>query len=482
MDNSVLGGRCRPDRSCFGFAAFFAAFAGGSDAMAWAVCHTPPVSMADMAVVISLAVFVNVPTLALIWHLVHAECRWDADGLQVRSLGSWRHLPWADIADFYERPGSKRVVIAIVESTDGRRWRFPPMWNAAQLEALKAAVAASANRARVHSWGVIGCRTDDRMALTFRYDVSSTQIPAVLCAAMPIWLGVLFAGPSIGRFNATTAAIGVGWACGSVAVGLLLPAALALYAWSVTMIALNCRSRRRQFITTSRDGIVFDDGAGRRVEVAWNGVRRHYQDYLPGRLKIAGRCVVETDLGTFDFTQGLRDLLILRRVLEFWAGPDDDTEAPDTCSAPYTPPADVVRDLREVTVYTFRSSTCRALLTMIYGYCFLFIVVSVLNLFGITRGPHGPTNVAIIIIGTIVAAWFAYCYRKCAVITDADGITFIGPLAVRRLRWSEIRECSATSNVMRLIGDRSRIVIYQGVVNATALRHEISARRRRQVR
>lgn len=256
----------------------------------------PPLrGKATPAVMLGFAAFFLLPALFYAFYKLRARLVADETGLRWRTWGGWKSAAWAGVRDFYDLPpksGEKKAWdktgdLMTIETVVGaitlnRRWP--------ECDALRQIIQERAQQAKAKSWGVRGLRqdADDRRVFAYnRRDFWKTLLigGGILLpySGYGLWWILHPKGRSFGTM------LTEGWTPGDFWFSLFATAFIvflvfgfiilvgfpALLYLSAIPALLETRRRWNERITTSREGIAFDDGR-RHVSAKWEQVTGYF--------------------------------------------------------------------------------------------------------------------------------------------------------------------------------------------------------------
>ncbi len=416
----------------------------------------------------------------LTWWTLNARILADTRGLRWRGLFGWKSARWEEVQDYYDRLPSQshgqRHSRAIIKTSNGTI-SFSSQWT--HVEPFREQVERRVTQARAQEWGVWGSRPCDPWPQVFDYGTWSNRWMAPILSVMLVaFLAYTLAKPVL----RTVSQFGVpGWGVTLAMLGVFVVFILSKGALLLLIIGRyrEAGHRRSERITVDTRGILFDDGA-RRVEAAWTEVTGYGIVSGPGAL--LSRNVVETRQGELDFLASIKQATLLQAIIQRYAVDAADKEwrlrvDPEALGgeAARWSGGRVGVGAR---VYHYQPRMYRALLWLPFGLCMALGFEAWTAWQGVLPGTQavGLGGAAAACGLIFLGGWYAY--RVCRVETDEGGLTWITPLARRRLVWGQVEDYWLTGehNSGVVQGRSERLRFSRGIVGYEELKEEIARR------
>ncbi len=416
----------------------------------------------------SVAALFGLPALWLTAWLLRARIVADERGLRWRGLGRWRVAEWQDVTDFYTRLLPKGKAQAVTETRAGRVCFGAGLWP--DCPALRESVSQRATQARAHSWETWGARPALDWPRTFHYRTADNRALPVMLAFLVAVMAWLAAGSA--RSAARSVAL-AGWTWWDMGAPLLGVAPLALFSLLPALRARDTYKRRAQRITLTQEGIGYEDGAA-RMAAAWEDVQAY--SLAAGRgWDMTARHAIRTKQGTFDFTQAISEVLVLRQAIAAravaapptaWRAPDDD--ALGGREGRWSGHCEGIGER----VFHYRTRTNRALLWLPTA---LLLAMGLLACAGVTR-VDWPVGFAL----AVLLGWGWWRYFVASVRVGDDDLTQYGLFGRRHVAWEDITDYVRSGDDIftfgNVIGENTRIRFWLGIADAEELKQEIARR------
>ena len=361
-------------------------------------------------------------------------------GLCWRGLGAWKCANWDEVKDYHERRSRQNrsgpIVFAVIETTAGRI-KFGSQWTHGEL--LQEAVTRQATSAAASEWGLLGTRPCDPWPRVFGYDTFSNRwSPRLLLKLSVAFVVYVLVQPAL---SLTGLAALVGWRMTLTTAALYLLLTLPLAIMLLVRPLLEYRAvqkRMKEHITLNRQGLVFEDGT-RRIDASWQDVT--------GYSIIAGKYVVETGSGAFDFLGSIGSSLILRENIKRYAAQSADTDWKARADAEALGGEAARWSGGQVgvgaRVFHYRIRSLRMGLAGVACICLLGWRLGAATMLGWLPGGN-PPPLGVVIGGTLLEGGLLLygwrLYRHCGVHLDDDGLTQFTLLGQTRLMWAQVRD------------------------------------------
>ena len=423
---------CRPDAS-FWILVLMGLFSGVGLCL---TAHSPTKNgQPSAASVLSLQIFgicVVLAALVLGFWLLRARIVADDMGLRWRRFGGWRGAGWGEVQDYYDLQVAGRIIKTTAGSV-----RFGEDWVAAK--SLREAVARQATSAAASEWGLLGTRPCDPWPRVFGYDTFSNRwSPRLLLKLSVAFVVYVLVQPAL---SLTGLAALVGWRMTLTTAALYLLLTLPLAIMLLVRPLLEYRAvqkRMKEHITLNRQGLVFEDGT-RRIDASWQDVT--------GYSIIAGKYVVETGSGAFDFLGSIGSSLILRENIKRYAAQSADTDWKARADAEALGGEAARWSGGQVgvgaRVFHYRIRSLRMGLAGVACICLLGWGLGAATMLGWLPGGN-PPPLGVVIGGTLLEGGLLLygwrLYRHCGVHLDDDGLTQFTLLGQTRLMWAQVRD------------------------------------------
>ncbi len=399
----------------------------------------------------------------------------DGAGLRWRRFGGWKCVGWGEVQDYYDRLSgqgqAQRAETRVIRTTAGEM-RFGCYWVGAQ--ALRQAAEQRAIAA-AQEWGLIGTRSCDPWPRRFSYDTFSNRwSPRLLLKLLLMFVVYGLVQPAL---SLTGWAALLGWRMTLTTAALYLLLILPLVAMLVKSL-LDYRAVQKRMgerVTLNPDGLVFEDGT-RRVDARW--------EEITGYGIVAGKYMVETGGGAFDFLGSIKKARLLRENIKLYAAQSADTQWKVLADAEALG-GEVARwSGGQVGVgarmFHYRTRSVRAWLW--YGVLLIVILCGTVavtffgSIYGSLLGLLPFALLPLMLAAALLKGW--QTYRWGGIYLDDDGLTQRRPLRQTRLMWAQVRDFYlADSNVGIVEGrDGRRVRFSSAIVGREELMAEIARR------
>ena len=461
---------CRPDAS-FWILVLMGLFSGVGLCL---TAHSPTKNgQPSAASVLSLQIFgicVVLAALVLGFWLLRARIVADDMGLRWRRFGGWRGAGWGEVQDYYDLQVAGRIIKTTAGSV-----RFGEDWVAAK--SLREAVARQATSAAASEWGLLGTRPCDPWPRVFGYDTFSNRwSPRLLLKLSVAFVVYVLVQPAL---SLTGLAALVGWRMTLTTAALYLLLTLPLAIMLLVRPLLEYRAvqkRMKEHITLNREGLVFEDGT-RRIDASWQDVT--------GYSIIAGKYVVETGSGAFDFLGSIGSSLILRENIKWYAAQSADTNWKARADAEALGGEAARWSGGQVgvgaRVFHYRIRSLRMGLAGVACVCLLGWGLGAATMLGWLPGGN-PPPLGVVVGGTVLMAVFLgmgwRIYRWGGVHMDEDGLTQFTLLGQTRLMWVQVSKFYLGTDGVSIVEGRDgrRIRFSSMIVGGEELQAEIVRR------
>lgn len=318
----------------------------------------PPLrGKATPAVMLGFAAFFLLPALFYTVYKLRARLVADETGLRWRTWGGWTETDWAGVRDFYDYPAKESdkktwdkdsdlmTIETVARSiTLNRRWP--------ECDALRQMIQERAQQAEAKSWGVRGLRQDADDQRVFAYNRRDFWKTLLIGGGLllpysgyGLWWILHPKGRSFG------AMLTEGWTPGDFWFSLFSTAFIVFLVFGFIILVgfpallylsaipglLETRRHWNERVTTSREGIAFDDGR-RHVSARWEQVTGYFLEPSPAsksRLlgfiarswsssRLAGWrwvFVIATEAGSFEYAPGIENAEELGQIIKERAMP-----------------------------------------------------------------------------------------------------------------------------------------------------------------
>lgn len=402
-------------------------------------------------------------------------------GLRWRGLGRWRSVLWTDVEDYYreivhfgQRPEMRRVIKTRHGTIRiGRDWSNIP-----DLERL---VQDRAREAQAKTWSLLGSRTDEEWSRTFSYGVLESGLSIVL---LPI-LALGGSGALIERALSSVPQIatGGGWFLGILAAVVLGAFALlpCIAYGAMFLMYLNTWRRRRQRITVSAGGLLYDDGE-REIRAGWSDVVECYTRKNKSWSALKGQYVVVTKQGTFDYLHTLRRVSVLTTIIL------ENAPLESTARWRSMPQEEALGGPRlrwtggqegiGRRIYHYRNRTHRALLWFPTSIALVCLLLALLTHMGLTPESNPKPYLMVAAVLAAVSFWGWWRFYADKIIVDEECITQSTPWRQKTVTWGQVQDYGSGGDGERLYvqGAGRSLWFWKSIADVEELKDEIARR------